>query len=82
MERCLAIAKEAGLENAHWSGHTGLPGTGPPTFALNFGDDYTSSAARLAATFADRAGCVTHPRDCGGCEASCGMRGFMPSRVT
>jgi pyruvate formate lyase activating enzyme len=82
MEHCVAIARDAGLDNAHWSGHTGLPGTVSPDADRPFDDAYADPAARLAATYADQAGCVTHPRDCGGCEASCGMRGFVPSRVT
>jgi len=82
MERCLDTAHSAGLVNAHWSGHTGLAGNVPPASDPAFESSYESSAARLAATSAKRAGCVTHPRDCGECEAACGMRAFVPSRVT
>jgi pyruvate formate lyase activating enzyme len=82
MEHCLDTAHKRGLVNAHWAGYTGLPGTVLPVAERTLDDTYAKPAARLAAAHAKRAGCVTHPRDCGACEASCGMRGFVPSRVT
>jgi pyruvate formate lyase activating enzyme len=82
MEQCLETAREAGLVNAHWSGHSGLPGTAQPVAVPALDDSYESPAARLAAKRAKLAGCVTHPRDCGACDASCGMRAYVPSRVT
>jgi pyruvate formate lyase activating enzyme len=82
MERCLEIAREAGLERAQWSGHTGLHGSGVPVPDLSFADTYSNPAARLAATYAKRAGCVTDARDCGACAERCGMRGYEPVRVT
>jgi pyruvate formate lyase activating enzyme len=82
MEHCLETARETGLVNAHWSGHTGLPGTARPVSDRAIDNSYANPAAQLAAAHAKRAGCVTHPRDCGACEASCGMRAFVPSRVS
>jgi len=82
MEHCLDTARSAGLVNAHWSGRTGLPGTLRSVSASLPDEVYGSPPARLAAAYAERAGCVTHPRDCGECEASCGMRPFVPARVT
>jgi pyruvate formate lyase activating enzyme len=82
MEHCLDTARSAGLVNAHWSGQTGLPGNGLPAIDPELESIHPNPAASFAATYADRAGCVTHPRDCGECEAPCGMRGFVPSRVT
>jgi pyruvate formate lyase activating enzyme len=82
MEHCLDTAHKAGLVNAHWSGYTGLPGTVSPVTDRVLDDMYANPAARRAAAHAKRAGCVTLPRDCGACEASCGMRVFVPSRVT
>ena len=82
MEHCLDIARSAGLGNAHWSGHTGLPGTIPIVSDPAIDECYVSKAARMAAAYAKRAGCVTHPRDCFGCGAPCGMRAFVPTRVT
>jgi pyruvate formate lyase activating enzyme len=82
MERCLDIAGGAGLTNVHWAGHTGLPGSLSPSFDPTLRDAYSSSAALLSATHAARAGCGTHPRDCRGCRIACGMRSFVPSRLT
>jgi pyruvate formate lyase activating enzyme len=82
MEHCLDSARSAGLVNAHWSGHTGLPGTISPVTDPAIEEAYESPAAQVAAAYANRAGCVTHPRDCCECEASCGMRVFVPSWVT
>jgi pyruvate formate lyase activating enzyme len=82
MERCLETARGAGLLNAHWAGQTGLLGSVTPCSDSAIEDAYQSPAARLAGGYAARAGCVTHPRDCGGCDAQCGMRGFVPHRVS
>jgi pyruvate formate lyase activating enzyme len=82
MEHCLDTARRAGLVNAHWAGRTGLRGAVSPSADLALRGAYSSSAARHAAVYAARAGCVTHPRDCRACEAACGMRAFVPSRVT
>ena len=82
MERCLESAREAGLVNVHWSGHTGLAGVATPDPDPDFDDIYVSPAARVAATYARRAGCVATSRDCGACEVRCGMRAFVPSRVS
>ena len=44
-------------------------------------DTYTNPAALLAAGYAARAGCATHPRDCRQCQVSCGMRTFVPAEL-
>jgi pyruvate formate lyase activating enzyme len=82
MERCLDTARAAGLVNAHWAGSTGMYGTVPPVSDPAVREAYADPAAQLAAAAASRAGCVTHPRDCRTCEAQCGMRGYVPSRLT
>jgi pyruvate formate lyase activating enzyme len=82
MEYCLDTARKTGLVNAHWSGHTGLHGTVSPSSDPALRDAYTNPAALLAAAYAARAACVTHPRDCRECQVSCGMRSFVPSRAT
>ncbi len=82
MERCLTAARGVGLGNAHWAGHTGLRGRVTPASDPALREAYASPAARLAAGYAARAGCVTHPRDCRACESACAMRPFVPSRVT
>ena len=81
MEHCLEVARGAGLTNAHWAGHTGLPGVVPPGDP-NLQSAYASAPALLAGAHAARAGCRTHPRDCGSCGVACGMRSFTPSRPT
>jgi pyruvate formate lyase activating enzyme len=82
MEHCLDTARKTGLVNAHWSGYTGLHGTVSPSSDPALQDAYTKPAALLAAGYAAQAGCLTHPRDCRSCPVSCGMRPFVPSRVT
>jgi pyruvate formate lyase activating enzyme len=82
MEHCLDTARKKGLVNAHWSGYSGLHGTVSPVSDRALDDTYANPAARLAAAHAKRAGCVTHPRDCRACQVTCGMRTFVPSRVT
>jgi pyruvate formate lyase activating enzyme len=81
MQHCLAVARAKGLGNAHWSGVPEIPGrAAAPDPAL--ADHYDGPAAHLAATYAARAGCVTHPRDCGNCPADCRVKGHLPQRVT
>jgi pyruvate formate lyase activating enzyme len=82
MEHCLDIARSTRLENAHWSGHTGLPGRISIITDPAIEEAYATPAAQVAASYAKRAGCVTHPRDCCECEVSCGMRAFVPSWKT
>jgi pyruvate formate lyase activating enzyme len=82
MEHCVDTARRAGLTNVHRAGHTGLPGDLSQPFDQTLRDAYSSEPALLAATYAARAGCGTHPRDCRGCEIACGMRSFVPRRVT
>jgi pyruvate formate lyase activating enzyme len=82
MEHCLDTARSAGLENVHWSGHTGLPGTISAITDPAIEEAYSAPAAKMAAAYAKQTGCVTHPRDCSSCKASCRMRPFVPSRVT
>jgi pyruvate formate lyase activating enzyme len=82
MEHCVESAREAGLVNVHWSGRTGLGGIVETNCDPGRDHALTNPAARLATTYARRAGCVTAPRDCGACAGSCGMRKFVPSRVT
>ena len=82
MENCVDTARGAGLSNACWTGHTGLPGGPLPPVDPELTDIYSGAASLLAATYAARAGCGTHPRDCRRCEVACGMRSFVPLRTT
>lgn len=80
MERCVRIAREAGLENAYWSGHP-LGGR----FRLVEGEvkgKYELEGAKIAASYAWDAGCVTHPRNCGSCGKNqrCEVKRYAPRR--
>lgn len=83
VERCLAIAKESGLENAHWSGHTGLSGSvmGPSD---TIKEKYLCAPAWLAGSYALSAGCKTHPRGCSTCPSNqaCAVKKYISTRVT
>jgi pyruvate formate lyase activating enzyme len=68
MNRCVEIAKQNGLRNAHWSGFPSIGGV--------LKDDINS--------FAKDAGCITYPRDCRNCKQrySCKVKRFLPARTT
>ncbi len=83
MDRCVETAKDAGLNNAYWSGRTGIPGRllhrNPEVK-----EGYTSEGARIAATYALSAGCRTHPRKCSACASNqkCEVKKYTPTRLT
>jgi len=80
MEQCVATAAAKGLGNAHWSGHPGIRGR-PARPDPELSGLYRSRAALLAASAAKAAGCVTQPRSCRGCSASCRVKAYVPSRA-
>jgi pyruvate formate lyase activating enzyme len=69
MDRCVEIAKQSGLENAYWSGNTGISGT-----VIDIDSEikgrYASEHARFAGSYALYAGCQTHPRSCSACTSN------------
>ena len=83
MNRCVKIARDSGLKNAYWSGHTGITGTVIKA-AGEIGESYLSEGAGIAGTYAYYAGCQTHPRDCSACSSNqaCKVKQFIPSRTT
>ncbi len=83
MERCVAIGREAGLENVSWSGHPGLPGE-VRDLEGDIQGRYGSQGARLAGSYALYAGCSTHPRGCSTCTSNqaCRVKRYIPRRVT
>jgi pyruvate formate lyase activating enzyme len=83
MEQCVAIARDAGLENASWSGHTDLPGEVADR-SSEMGARYQSEDARLAGTYALHAGCNTHPRGCAACHSNqaCQIKTYIPKIAT
>ncbi|UCF83355.1 MAG: radical SAM protein [Desulfobacteraceae bacterium] len=83
MDWCVSIAKDSGLENAYWSGHTGLPGT-VLHIEKEVGKRYGSKDAKLAGSYAFGAGCRTHPRGCSTCfvNQTCEIKRYSPKIVT
>jgi len=83
MLRCLKIAREAGLENVTWSGSPNIPGV-PPSVHPEVEARYPRRESRIAATYAYRVGCRTHPRFCGTCtlRSRCPVRQYVPYRTT
>ena len=83
MERCLDVAEQSGLTNAHWAGYTGIAGT-VMRADPEVGETYRSSGAKLAASYARYAGCLTHPRTCSTCSSSqaCPVKTYRATTVT
>ncbi len=83
MQRCVQIAKEAGLDQAYWAGHAGIPGT-VIRVESKIRETYSLGNAQLAATYALHAGCQTHPRDCLTClsNQACRVKRYYPGTVT
>ena len=83
MEKCVGIARDSGLVNAYWSGHSDIPGTEIP---VEPGMDkiYVSKGARMAGSYALRSGCITHPRGCATCppNQACELKKYIPGRAT
>ena len=83
MERCVKMAKDAGLKNAYWSGNTDIPGV-----AMNreseLKERYLSEGAQLAGSYALYAGCQKHPRGCSTCTSNqaCGIKKYIPEILT
>lgn len=83
MEKCVHIAKEAGLKNAYWSGYTGISGS-VVDMESKMKRKYTTAGAQLAGSYAFQAGCQTHPRNCSICDANqaCRIKKYIPKAVT
>jgi pyruvate formate lyase activating enzyme len=83
MERYVGIAKDAGLQNAYWSGHPGIRGR-----EIHVEEEmqriYVSEGARMAGSYAREAGCTTHPRGCANCSSNlaCALKRHIPERAT
>ncbi len=79
MQRCVDIARQYGLKNAYWSGLTGISGRVANTDEA-IKPFYQSQATQLAGTYANDAGCLTHPRNCGSCHVNqtCALKTYIP----
>ncbi|MDH5715201.1 MAG: radical SAM protein, partial [Candidatus Aminicenantes bacterium] len=83
MERCVAAGRKAGLRSVYWSGQANLPGKKRGIEAAVKGH-YQSPGAQLAASYALRGGCATHPRNCQQCAShnQCQVKSYIPGRST
>ena len=80
MERAVETAHRCGLSNASWSGRPGISGS----VIEERNARYERAGAGLAGAYAERSGCVTHPRDCGACAQThcCPVKGYLPAHRT
>ncbi len=83
MDRCVAIAKNSGLEKAYWSGHTDLPGK-IRDVESEIKDEYISKGAQIIGSYTLGAGCQTHPRNCSTCisNQACRIKKYIPQKAT
>jgi pyruvate formate lyase activating enzyme len=79
MGRCMDIARQSGLNNARWSGYTGIPGR-VAHMEDNLKETYLSDEARLAGSYAYRSGCQTPSRNCNACRFNqeCRIKKYIP----
>jgi pyruvate formate lyase activating enzyme len=83
MEKCVRTAEKSGLRNASCAGRVGLPGKAIDIDA-NIRKKYSLPESALAASYAARSGCVTHPRNCGVCSNNkrCMLKRYRPTITT
>jgi hypothetical protein len=83
MDRCVEIAEQSGLKNAYWAGHAGISGK---ILDIDFEmkQSYRSDQAQLAGSYAQDAGCRTHPRNCNMCLSNleCKLKRYTPQKST
>ena len=79
MDRCVIIAKKSGLQNAYWSGQTGIPGviSAPEKEVVSA---YQTDGGKLAGSYAYSAGCRNHARNCAACSShhACPVKRYVP----
>jgi len=83
MERCDEIAEQCGLKNAYWSGHPDISGK-IVEIDFEMKQSYRSKEAKMAGSYAQNAGCRTHPRNCRMCPLNleCKLKRYIPQRST
>jgi pyruvate formate lyase activating enzyme len=83
MDRCVEIAEQSGLKNVYWSGHAGISGK-IVDIDLEIKQSYRSKEAQLAGSYAQDAGCQTHPRNCSMCLSNleCKLKRYIPKKST
>jgi pyruvate formate lyase activating enzyme len=79
MDKCVAIAKDSGLESVSWSGYTDIPGCSIDA-VRELKANYQKEGACLAGSYAFYGGCHTHPRNCAECSSSqnCEIKRYIP----
>lgn len=80
MRKAVETAEKAGLRNVSWSGRPDISGIPLESEA----EEYVGKGARLAGGHAKELGCITHPRNCGGCELQqeCPIKNYKANRLT
>jgi pyruvate formate lyase activating enzyme len=80
LERAVETAQRHGLHRAYWSGHPDISGE----MSADRHTDYAAPGAQRAGAYAQAAGCLTHPRDCGACGSAleCTLKKHVPGRKT
>jgi pyruvate formate lyase activating enzyme len=83
MDRCVEIATQCGLQNAYWSGYTGIAGK-IENIGVEIEKRYRLKEAQMAGASAYYAGCQTHPRNCCNCSSNqaCKLKKYIPTRST
>jgi len=81
MQRCVELARSAGLKRVSYAGMTDIPGR-TAHLVKELENKYERLGARLAASYAHSKGCSNHPRDCGACGSvsTCPLKRYTPSR--
>lgn len=74
LEKAVKNAKEVGLKNVSWSGLPASMGTIPE----ERNESYSIKGAQIAGEYAQKAGCLTHPRNCGSCKlrSDCSVKSY------
>jgi pyruvate formate lyase activating enzyme len=83
MERCVKIAERSGLKNAYGSGHPDISGK-IVEIDFEMEQSYRSKEAQMAGSYAQDAGCGTHPRNCRMCLSNleCKLKRYIPQKST
>jgi pyruvate formate lyase activating enzyme len=81
MQKCVELARGAGLRNVTYAGMTNIPGK-KGVLSEEVEGAYERAGAKLAASYARSKGCTTHPRNCGGCPSmsKCPLKKYIPMR--
>ena len=87
MDKVVEVARKAGLIKVDWAGRPNIPGYELKNFErlkAKISKYYEHEWALKAAVYALKAGCKTHPRNCGTCNIKlhCPLKKYTPARTT